>query len=71
MPTEPPPPENAITIEELTMGRCHWPLGDPKTQEFRYCGAGTSDAGSRQRERYYCDAHHAIAYTPAPPRRVR
>lgn len=27
-----------ITIVELTENTCHWPVGDPKEDDFRYCG---------------------------------
>ena len=28
-----------VTIVELKEEMCRWPLGDPTTAEFRYCGA--------------------------------
>lgn len=37
--------------------RCQWPIGDPKTAEFRFCGKGALPG------RPYCDDHCAVAYT--------
>lgn len=37
---------------------CCWPLGDPTTPEFRFCG----DMPSTSR---YCERHHKMAYRPA------
>ena len=48
-----------VRLVDLKSGLCHWPLGDPKTKGFRYCGA---DADPR---RSYCPAHHRLAYAPA------
>jgi GcrA cell cycle regulator len=36
---------------------CRWPLGDPRTPGFRFCGDPVS-------ERSYCAAHNAAAYIP-------
>jgi GcrA cell cycle regulator len=52
--------EGGITIVDLTERRCHWPLGDPKSDLFRFCGKAKSfHAGP------YCRAHRKIAYQPA------
>jgi GcrA cell cycle regulator len=42
---------------------CCWPLGDPGTPEFRFCG-GESLAGKP-----YCAEHAAVAYVKARDRR--
>ena len=52
-----------ITIMELRDGLCRWPLGDPTTPEFRYCG-GKSEIGVT-----YCPYHSRMAYQPAQDRR--
>lgn len=52
-----------VTIMELREGMCRWPLGDPSTPEFRYCG-GKSDTGAT-----YCMAHSRMAYQPVQDRR--
>ena len=52
-----------VTIMELKEAMCRWPLGDPSTPEFRYCG-GKSDIGVT-----YCTFHSRLAYQPAQDRR--
>ena len=57
------PMSERVTIMELREGMCRWPLGDPATAEFRYCG-GRSDIGAP-----YCVHHSRMAYQPAQDRR--
>ena len=57
------PMSERVTIMELRDSMCRWPMGDPTTAEFRYCGA-KSDAGSP-----YCSYHCKIAYQPTSERR--
>ena len=57
------PISERVTIMELREGMCRWPLGDPATPDFRYCG-GRSDIGAP-----YCAAHARMAYQPAQDRR--
>lgn len=52
-----------VTIMDLREGMCRWPLGDPSTPDFRYCG-GRSDIGAP-----YCAHHSRMAYQPAQDRR--
>ncbi len=57
------------TIMTITDHMCKWPLGDPATPNFRFCGRGT-DKGVP-----YCTAHSQVAYQPArrrgaPTRRI-
>ena len=54
-----------VTIMELRDSMCRWPLGDPVTPEFRFCG---SDAVLGLP---YCPYHCSIAYQPAQERRHR
>ena len=51
-----------VTIVELKKAMCRWPLGDPTSPEFRYCGSPTH-AGP------YCRYHGGLAYQPADSRR--
>ncbi len=51
-----------VTIVELKEAMCRWPLGDPTSPEFRYCGS-PSHAGP------YCIYHGGLAYQPADSRR--
>lgn len=52
-----------VTIMELREFMCRWPMGDPTTPEFRFCG-GRSQTGMP-----YCSYHARIAYQPAADRR--
>ena len=48
--------EFAVNLEELTDKHCKWPLGDPRTREFHFCGAARMEGMS------YCEYHCAVAY---------
>lgn len=52
-----------VTIMELRETMCRWPLGDPTTAEFRFCG-GRAIVGLP-----YCSHHANVAYQPAADRR--
>ncbi|MGX5735292.1 GcrA family cell cycle regulator [Bosea thiooxidans] len=52
-----------VTIMELREYMCRWPMGDPTSPEFRFCGA-RSQTGLP-----YCGYHARIAYQPAADRR--
>jgi len=60
----PLPTSRLVKLLALRDGLCHWPLGDPLSKSFSYCGAD-SDIG-----RTYCPGHMAMAYYP-PQRRLR
>jgi GcrA cell cycle regulator len=51
-----------VTIVELREAMCRWPLGDPSSPDFRYCGSHTATGP-------YCPHHGALAYQPAQDRR--
>jgi len=57
------PPEERATILTLTEQRCKWPIGDPSTDDFYFCGRN-SDSGLP-----YCEHHAQIAYQPIAERR--
>jgi GcrA cell cycle regulator len=50
------PMEQRRTLFNLTSKVCHWPVGDPATPDFFFCGAET-DA------RPYCPHHRKVAFT--------
>lgn len=52
-----------VTIIELREYMCRWPMGDPTSPDFRFCGA-RSQTGLP-----YCSYHSRIAYQPAADRR--
>ncbi len=67
---EPAPSEDVVvpfservTIMDLREYMCRWPMGDPTSPEFRFCG-GRSATGLP-----YCAYHARIAYQPAADRR--
>ena len=51
-----------VTIVELKEAMCRWPLGDPATSEFRYCGSPAASGP-------YCAYHGSLAYQPVQERR--
>jgi GcrA cell cycle regulator len=57
------PLSERVTIMELRESMCRWPLGDPTTPEFRFCGA-KSITGLP-----YCTYHARVAYQPAAERK--
>lgn len=44
------------TLYELKHDECHWPIGDPKSPEFHFCGEKTVNG------KPYCAKHCAFAY---------
>ncbi len=51
------------TILELTEQTCRWPIGDPGSSEFFFCGGNTITGLP------YCAYHSRVAYQPAGERR--
>jgi hypothetical protein len=49
-----PPPLQLVTVAMPTAQICRWPLGDPKAQEFHFCGRAKRVPGP------YCGYHAAI-----------
>ena len=54
-----------ISLLELTERTCKWPIGDPATEDFWFCGL-PSQAGKP-----YCEAHVDVAFQPMSQRRDR
>jgi GcrA cell cycle regulator len=52
-----------VTIVELKEAMCRWPLGDPSSSEFRYCGSPAPGVAP------YCSHHGKLAYQPVQDRR--
>ncbi|MFI5015635.1 MAG: GcrA family cell cycle regulator [Hyphomicrobiales bacterium] len=57
------PISERVTITELRDNMCRWPLGDPLTPEFRYCGTKCDPAVP------YCVPHGRMAYQQSPDRK--
>jgi GcrA cell cycle regulator len=49
---------NRCTLFELQQWHCRWPLGDPTSENFGFCGNKLVDGLP------YCPAHARIAYRP-------
>ncbi|HIC67493.1 MAG: GcrA family cell cycle regulator [Paracoccus sp. (in: a-proteobacteria)] len=54
-----------LTLMELTERTCKWPIGDPATEKFWFCGL-PAQAGKP-----YCEAHVGVAFQPMSSRRDR
>jgi GcrA cell cycle regulator len=54
-----------IGLMELTERTCKWPIGDPATDDFWFCGL------SVQQGKPYCEAHVGVAFQPMSSRRDR
>ena len=54
-----------IPLMDLTERTCKWPIGDPATDDFWFCGL-PSQAGKP-----YCEAHVGVAFQPMSARRDR
>ncbi len=54
-----------LTLMELTERTCKWPVGDPATPDFWFCGLPV------QAGKPYCDAHVGVAFQPMSARRDR
>ncbi len=54
-----------LSLMELTERTCKWPVGDPATEDFWFCGLAT------QAGKPYCEAHVGVAFQPMSSRRDR
>ncbi|MBR2657060.1 MAG: GcrA cell cycle regulator [Loktanella sp.] len=54
-----------LTLMELTEKTCKWPVGDPATDDFWFCGLPV------QQGKPYCEAHVGVAFQPMSARRDR
>lgn len=51
-----PAPAEIVTVQILNSLTCHWPVGDPKREDFHFCGRPKPERGP------YCGHHAALAY---------
>ena len=54
-----------LNLMELTERTCKWPVGDPATPDFWFCGLPV------QSGKPYCEAHVGVAFQPMSSRRDR
>jgi GcrA cell cycle regulator len=51
-----------IGLEDINESACRWPVGDPTSEEFAYCGIQSAKGRS------YCAGHCRMAYKPPTSR---
>jgi GcrA cell cycle regulator len=54
-----------LSLMELTEKTCKWPVGDPATDNFWFCGLPVKQG------KPYCEAHVGVAFQPMSARRDR
>ncbi|MEP2028503.1 MAG: GcrA family cell cycle regulator [Paracoccaceae bacterium] len=54
-----------LSLMELTERTCKWPVGDPATDDFWFCGLPVKTG------KPYCEAHVGVAFQPMSARRDR
>lgn len=54
-----------LSLMELTERTCKWPVGDPATEDFWFCGLASVPG------KPYCEAHVGVAFQPMSARRDR
>lgn len=52
---------HSVALMALDSKSCKWPVGDPLSQNFRFCGAHA--------EGTYCEHHQSVAYRGSAPMR--
>ncbi|MGL4263736.1 MAG: GcrA family cell cycle regulator [Afipia sp.] len=57
------PMSQRLSLLELNESTCHWPVGDPGSADFFFCG------GKALTSLPYCAHHSRVAYQPASDRR--
>jgi GcrA cell cycle regulator len=50
------------TVTTLEPRDCRWPIGDPRQEDFHFCGAPQVPGQP------YCGEHLRLAFQPAKPR---
>ena len=57
------PMSQRLNLLQLNENTCHWPVGDPSSPDFFFCGGKSLDSLP------YCAHHSRVAYQPASDRR--
>lgn len=47
-----------LALFDLRADSCRWPIGDPRSASFRFCGCEKQEGSS------YCAGHHQLAHRP-------
>jgi GcrA cell cycle regulator len=58
------PISKMLGVHQLSERVCHWPVGDPSTADFHFCGADAPESSP------YCVYHQRLAYQPSGSRRT-
>lgn len=58
------PLTGGVTLLDLREHHCKFPFGDPRSEDFRFCGAPKETIIDP-----YCPAHRMVAYEPSAVRR--
>ena len=59
------PPVLRVNLLDLKECMCRWPIGDPQSDDFHFCGRHKASGGS------YCEHHARIAFQPVARRSVK
>lgn len=57
------PISRRLVLTELTERTCKWPIGDPMSEDFHFCGCESAESSP------YCAYHAKLAYQPVNERR--
>ncbi|WP_031550070.1 GcrA family cell cycle regulator [Parvularcula oceani] len=57
--------ESRMTVSNIGANQCKWPIGDPASEDFHFCGQGASSG------KPYCAYHSQLAFQPNSTRRER
>lgn len=61
---ESPEDPGMVKLLDLRVCHCRWPVGDPTSEDFRFCGRPMVRGA-------YCAGHAARAYSDAPLKKLR
>lgn len=61
----PEPPRPTVSLHDLQSHQCRWPIGNPGSPDFGFCGESIRDDSVP-----YCTHHCRIAYVPINKRSV-
>lgn len=54
-----------MTVSSIGSGQCKWPIGDPASDDFHFCGQAATGG------KPYCAYHVQLAFQPSQTRRDR
>jgi GcrA cell cycle regulator len=60
------PTSLGVKLLDLTAQNCRWPIGEPKDDDFGFCGAPKLDGENKS----YCGYHHQVSRMPVRKRIV-